>query len=502
MDAPSSSSSVEKAAQVRRLVLKNTLFMTLAQVAGMPLSLLLSAVTARCLGASALGDLYLATTFNAFAFIPVDWGQTGALPAMVAENRSLSGALLGTSFLWRVPTSLLVSLVLLCGCYLLGYSHEVLVAIALASVGYTFSALTNSYQHVVFGFERTDIAARRQIIEQFVTLLLVLPVLALGGNLNQSLVAHVLATIVVFAYVWRSSRVVDIGRPVFDQAVLRRLLARGTPFVFLGLVMVLQPYVDALFLSKLGTAEAVGWHAAARKLVGFLLFPASALIGALYPTLCRLQATDREGFKTASSDVLRATTLVVLPVALGCALFPSIGVSVYSVGKFGPAEQNLRVLSLFLLLTYFTMPIGTCVMASGKSRAWTVVQGLCILVSVVLDPILVPRFQRSSGNGGLGVCWAAVVSEVVVLALGVYLAPRGIFGRRFWRTFALAGASGLAMVAVARVLERFNAFLVAPISVVAYLVMLRLTGAIDDEQMRSVRGFVGRKLARLTSRAG
>jgi len=306
-------------------------------------------------------------------------------------------------------------------------------------------------------------------------------------------------TVIVLVYVLGSVRNVGLGKPSFDFAVLKTMLARGTPFVFLGLAMVLQPYIDALFLSKLGTAEALGWHAAARKLIGVLLFPASALIGALYPTLCRLRATDAAGFNTATSDVLRATTLLVLPVALGCALFPSIGVSIYSVGSFEPAEQNLRVLSLFLLITYFTMPIGTCVLASGKSRAWTVVQSLCILVSLILDPLLVPRFQHHFGNGGLGICWASVVSEVVVLMLGVYLAPRGIFGRRFWRTFMLAGISGLAMAAVARLLGRVTPFVVAPISVVVYLIMLLVTGAIDKAQLQAVRAFGRRKFARLTS---
>jgi O-antigen/teichoic acid export membrane protein len=263
----------------------------------------------------------------------------------------------------------------------------------------------------------------------------------------------------------------------------------------LNIAMVLQPYVDAIFLSRLASAEAVGWHAAARKLVGVLVFPAAAMAGALYPTLCRLHNTDPQGLKTATTGALRATTLLVFPVALGCALFPEIGISVYSRRSFGPATDNLRVFSLFLWLVFFTMPIGTCLLASGRQRAWAVVQSLCVGVSLVLDPILVPWFQRRNGNGGLGVCWAAVLSEVVVLVFGVAMMPRGIFDRRFWRSLLLAAFSGMVMIGFALALSFLSPFLVAPIAVSAYAGTLWLTGGIDKGHVAAIRELLGRRLA-------
>src|SRR6185295_18618420 len=158
------------------------------------------------------------------------------------------------------------------------------------------------------------------------------------------------------------------------------------PFVFFSLAMVLQPNIDAVFLSKLSSPEVVGWHAAARKLLGLLVFPAAALIGALYPTLCRLYASDAEAFKKTANGALRGTSLLVMPLAFGCALYPDIGTTIYSRAAFAPAEANLRILSVFLFLMYFTMPLGTVLLASGRQRGWAVVQSLCVVVSVVLDP--------------------------------------------------------------------------------------------------------------------
>jgi O-antigen/teichoic acid export membrane protein len=481
-------------------MLRNTAFLALAQVVGMPLSLLLSAITARYLGPVAVGYIYIATTSNGVASIAVDWGQAGALPALVATNNDQSGRLLGTALVWRAFTSVIVSAALLVLSYFLGYNSQILLAIGLVSVGYAFSALSNACQYAIFGFERTDVAARRQFVEQVLSLVIVGAVLILGGHLTAMLIASAIVTAIVFAYVWPTLRPAGIGRLSFDPATLRTLLHRGTPFVFFSVAMTLQPYVDTLFLSRLA-AESIGWYAASRKLLGVLVFPAAVVGGAIYPTLCRLHATDFAEFKAATIGSLRSMSLLVFPVALGCALFPEIGIAVFSRRSFGPAEGDLRVLSLFLFLVYFSMPLGNCLLAAGKQRVWAAVQFLSVGVSLVLDPILIPWFERRYANGGLGVCWTAVLSELLAVSIGIFLAPRGLFGPRLRRSALLAGVSGLAMAATARALSSVNSFAAAPVALAAYATTLWLTGGIEKSEIAAARAFVSRKLLRGTRAA-
>ena len=484
-------------ASAQRIVVKNTLLLGVAQMASLPLSILLSAITARYLGPDALGYMYLGSTFNSFGALVVDWGQAGALPAMVATDRSRASLLLGTSLVWRGSLSLLVCVVLAIVCQVSGYGSQVKLAVGLMFVGYTLSAFVNAYQLTITGFERADVTAYRQVLEQVLCLVIVAPILFLGGQLGPVLCGHALGVALLFLYVWRASKTTPLQRLSFDVSALKELLARGTPFVFLSLAMILQPNIDAIFLSKLAPEEVIGWLAAARKLVGVLIFPAAALIGAAYPTLCRLHATDGEAFVRTTSGTLRATTLLAVPVALCCALFPEIGVTIYSRRSFTPAEDNLRILALFLFLVYFSMPLGTALTAAGKQRRWASVQALCVLVSVVLDPILIPYFQRRTGNGGMGVCIAAVASETIVVFCAVLLAPKGIFERRFWRALLLSCVSGLAMAAVARALHFLSAFLAAPCALATYVLVLWLTGGLEPSYIAAIRAALSRKLARL-----
>ncbi|MEI9953261.1 MAG: polysaccharide biosynthesis C-terminal domain-containing protein [Pseudomonadota bacterium] len=156
----------------------------------------------------------------------------------------------------------------------------------------------------------------------------------------------------------------------------------------------------------------------------------------------------------------------------------------------------MRVSALFLLLVYFSMPLGICILAAGKQRAWSIVQSLCVGVSFVLDPLLIPWFQRRNGNGGLGPCVAAVVSEVVVVALGVALAPQGIFDRRFARSLLLALASGAAMILVAASTRSVTPFVSAPLAVITYAASLWVTGALEQSHVEAIRNFVGRRILR------
>ena len=477
-----------------RIVLKNTLYLTVAQTLSIPLSILHQAIMARYLGAEEFGYIYFAMTVGGFGLLAVNWGQGGALPALVAHEREKAGQLLGTSLVWRAIASVVVYLVLAVGLHVLGYSPGIQWALGLLFLGLALGAILSACQDTIRGFERTDVAAYAQVGQQFGAVLFVVPVLLLGARMRGALLAHAAAVAVVLFLVFRALRPAGVGALRFDKNSLRALLTGGTPFVFFGLALELQPTIDVTWLSKLAPPEVMGWYGVTRKLIGLLLFPATALIGALYPTLCRLRVTDMEGFNQTTSGALRGVSLLVVPVALGCALFPEIGISIFSREAFGPAEDNLRILALFLFLVYFTMPIGICLLAAGKQRAWTLVQLVCVATSLGLDPLLIPWAQKRFGNGGLGLCVATVSCELIMLGAGIWLAPRGIFDKRLRHTIFFALVAGAAMAVVARVARPLTPYVAAPLSVIAYAIVLRVTGAVDQAQVDQLRGFVMRRL--------
>jgi O-antigen/teichoic acid export membrane protein len=475
-------------------VLRNTLILVGAQVLGTPLTILINAAMGRYLGAEDFGHIYLATTLTAFGFLFVDWGTSGVLPAAIAQDRSRASVLLGASLLWRLVATFVISALLLLGCWLAGYSPRFQVVLSIMLVQSAISAVASACQEVVRGFERADVTAWSKLGFQLLLVVLVIPTLLLGGRLSAVLIVQTLVHSILLVAVWIATRRVTGVAVTFRREEVKPLVVRGTPFLAFSFALALQGNVDAVFLSKLTTAEVVGWQAAAQRLSGALTIPAGALISALYPTLARLHVESPEGFRQTSRQALQGTAILAVPLALCCALYRELGIDLFGEDSFGPASNNLLVLSALIFLVYFSMPLGSALVAAGMQRHWAIAQALCVVVSFSLNPLLIPWFQNNYGNGGIGVCIGAVVSEVCMVTAAIVMAPRGVFDRSVVVSVGKALLAGVAMATCAWLLRAITPFVAAPASLVTYFAVLWLVGGVDRAQLQGVREAVQRKL--------
>ena len=313
----------------------------------------------------------------------------------------------------------------------------------------SFATVSGACQDVIRGFERTDFAAASYVGWQLLSAAVVVPTLLWGGGIHGLLIAQAACAAAGAAFVLRVLPRLQVPRLTAHWTTVLDLVSSGRAFLLFGLVLILQPMVDAAMLSKFAPADAMGWYAVARKLVGVLTFPASALVISLYPTLCRLRMQDAQAYSSTAANALYVVAIAVLPIALGCALFPGLGVAIFGVRSYAPAEDDLRILALYVLLVYFSMPIGSCLVSSGRQAAWTAVQFVCVVVSAVLDAPLISWFQLHYANGGLGVCVATVVSEILMVGAGAWMLPAGILGRVPRGKLGCALLSGAVMAVVA-----------------------------------------------------
>jgi O-antigen/teichoic acid export membrane protein len=494
--APSAAASPPPARGAGALVAGNTAILMLAQVLATPLSMVMNMVVAQKLGPLIFGQFYLATTAVGFGFLFVDWGLGAVVPAQVARDRSRAGLILGSALAWRLVAAPLAALILMGGFFFMGKSWDFQLSLALFFLGQMIGLVGRTCGDVVRGFERADIGAYSYVGGQFLTTVVIIPVLLLGGGLHAMLIAGAFVALVMVVPLWRVLKPTGVGPMSIQPSAIKSLLHDGTSFFFFGLILQLQPLIDALFLSWYSGEEVIGWFAAARKLTGVLITPAAALIGALYPTLCRLFAQDGDEFRATSRGAFRAALAMTVPLAIGCFMYPDLGIRLFSKVSFAPAQANLQVVAAYIPLVYVTMVMGTCLSAAGRQRAWTGVQFLCIVVSAIADPLLVKYCQQRYGNGGLGICATMVVSEVLMLAGGFWLMPRGVMDRTVTRSALLVGLAGAAMVGAARLLSGITSFVAAPVAVLAYLGALYAVGGIDKSHVQMLRSFVARKVAR------
>lgn len=480
--------------EASRLLVKNTSLLMAGQIAIMPISIGMAVLLGRFLGPEDFGAIYLATTFNSLAFLVTEWGQGGALMDVVARDRTRAAEYIGTARLLKVVLGPVACALSAGIAYLSGQSERLQTAVLIVSMAQWFQSLHQTYINGFRSFERSALPALSQVLHQLLTAALTAAVLLSGGSLFEVLFAQALSSFCILVFLGFSLKKLGVGRLYFTWSATRQLWRRGTPHFVLGLTMALQPNIDAFFLSRYASAAAVGWHAAANKLIGTLALPVTTLCSALHPTLVRLAHTDPAAYRVTAGNALGTITLLVAPAAVGAGMYPDLGIQLFSKATFQEAEDNLRLLSFFLVLAYITMTSGTAAIAGGKQKAWSVAQLACVAVSAGLDPFLIPYFEEHFGNGGLGVCVSVITGELVILGFALALLPEILLGKTVLRLALASGLGALTMAATAHLTRMvMNPWLSAPIAVLAYVFVLWRMGLLTQERLGGLKAMLRRR---------
>ena len=467
------------------------LALVLSQLITTPVSMAVQALIARHLGAGPFGAIYFATAVLGVWYLIVEWGGHAQVAAAVARDRTAGARVFATGMLLRVAMAGVVLAVIPWFGRWMEYDEAVRLALAMVSMKLALQGLGALCLAVVRGFEKTHWQAGSTVFGNLTEAALVVAALMQGGGLREVLLAQVVAAAITLAVQIGMVTRLELGPWRPEAATAAALLRGGFSFLVLDMVLRLQPYVDATFLEHLAPPEALGWHGAASRISGVLIFPALTLNFALYPTLARLWVSDRPTYDSLVRLGLRTVTILGVLAGAGTAIFAPWAVGwIYGTAGFAPAGASLSVMSVFILLVYASIILGPAIAAAGRQWYWCAAQTLCLVVSVVLDPILIPWTQRTFGNGSLGVSLSVGVAEAAMVTLGLFILPQGVVTRELGRTLrhCLIGAA----VAAAVGMLLYDVPVVAVVMMVAsYFAVLRLFRELDPELLTLAPPWLG-----------
>jgi O-antigen/teichoic acid export membrane protein len=116
-------------------------------------------------------------------------------------------------------------------------------------------------------------------------------------------------------------------------------------------------------------------------------------------------------------------------VGVGTYLFSDGAIElIYGHRHFGPAGTILKVFGPGFFLLFIDTLFCNALTAMGRSTEFSIAKIASVVVSTALDLVLIPLFQRRTGNGGIGVVTAFLVSEFVVFGGSFFLMPKGSLG--------------------------------------------------------------------------
>jgi O-antigen/teichoic acid export membrane protein len=477
--------------QSRTIVARNALFMLVSQVATTALSFATVPLIARALGSGDYGTWWLAGAVAGVAALFIDWGLDGYVVLAVARSQERAPELLATSALFRLGMGLFVAIPLEGALRLLGYDANTRMVVFLLYIGSLVSSIAASAVAVVRGLERMGGPALARIGTEVMHTGLVFSALALGAGLKSFAAIEIVGAFVGLTLSARAVLRVRVRPTGANLGTAKELLRGGAPFLLWTSILVLQPGLESVLLSKLALHEAVGWYGAAIRLVGFLLFPAGVLQTVFMPTMARLHASNFDEYRETALDSLRVALLLGAPIAVGTYVFAGPGVSLIFGPTFGPAAGNLRMLSVYVLVVFLNISLSTIVVSAGRTMTWSIMKGFMVAFGAGASFLAIPYFQQKYGNGGMGAALITVIAEVGMLLLGLLLVPKGLLGRRLVLDLLRAAVASAAMAAAAHFLARTPLGVAMAAALIAYAVVLVLVGGIGARDLLLVRNTVG-----------
>ena len=466
---------------------RNAFHLVLGQAGTMVLGILFSAALGRTLGAGDFGLYFLITSFSAFALVLVDWGQQYFGIRAVAREPQRGGELLGTGLVLRATGTALVCLPIGLSAWALGYDRRTIgFAVAFVALNLPFF-LAQNFAVVFRGQDRMGLDATVSVTNRAAGLVLALAALAVGRGLGGVVVAQGVAGCVALAVAVQLYRRVS-HRPLrFTRATAREILTGGTAIVTMSLATNVQPYIDAVLLSKLVPKDAVGWYGAAKTVMGTILAPSLILGAAAFPRLSRAVGNAPQFLREVRQAGRPMVWLGGL-AAVGTWHFAPVAINLIygSKGQFGPAAIILSIFGLGLFLVFIDVLLGFSATAIGRTTTFSVIKIATVVLATGLELLLVPWFQRVHGNGGIGVVTAFVGCELLVFGGLLSVMPSGVAGPILLdggRALVAAVATG----ALLRWLPPFSPWLAIPLCICVFTALSMMVGLLRTQDLHRLR---------------
>lgn len=468
-----------------RTVARNSVWGLAAQFIIKGLSFAFSILIVRNLGAEAFGQYAGVIAFGMVFVFLADLGLSSYAVREIARWRTAPDGIARASALYANLLALRVLLGLLTGGVIVSVAiltdrPLVMVgAIAINVLSLLLYGIQGSSNAVLSGFERLDVAAGANVLNQFTFVILGGVALWLGFG-YYGLVISALLGVAVMTYVyWQSVRRLGVRVGRVDVKTWVPLLRASLPFGLIALALGLSYKFDSFLLTLTRGDAETGYYNAAYNLVFSAVMFSNVLNTALYPSLAREAMNSTEHLPRIYERALRYLLLVSLPMAVGIsALAHQIVPALFKDG-FAPAIPALQIVIWVVPLMYASEFLGYVVIINGNEHAAMRSVLISTTINVTLNLILIPWL------GFIAAAGMTVVTEMVLVGQYAWLL-RAQLRQMNWQPALRAVFSTVVMGALVLLLRQVSWLIVAPLGALVYGGLLLALGVVGGEEWRFV----------------
>lgn len=429
---------------------KNTSYFTLALILQKIISFTYFVLIARAIGPADLGKYYFAISFTSIFGIFIDIGQSSVLTREIAKQPDNASRLFSSVFLMKLPLAILSLAVVFGLINISSYPEITRQLVYLSMFCMALDSFTLTFFSVSRGFHNLKYESLASIIFQLIVFMVVLAVLKLNLGLVWLMMSLVLASLYNFIfsfYILKKKWRIEINwRP--DKILIKSLLLISLPFAIYAIFQRAYLYLDAVLLSLLSGDRQVGIYQIPFKIIFALQFLPLAFVASLFPALSSYWQNNKEQLAVTFERAMNYLIIISLPVAVGGVILADKIVMIFKSG-FNEAVWPLRITMAAIIFMFLNFPVGALLNACDRQKINTVNMGLALTVSVILNLILIPRYQA------VGASLTVLLTNFLMFILGLMAVPR-ITKYDYKKIVVVLIKSSLAVAAMAAVSYYLN----------------------------------------------
>lgn len=475
--------------RLRRIV-SNTIISLFGQIITWASTLLLTSAYGRFLGDAKFGELYFAITFVALIGFPLEFGFNQQLTRDVARDSQKALSYLSNTLLIKTVFWLVFYGLILLFCWLLGYSAEERLLVAICGITLLSSSIVNAFGAIHYAFERAVFPALGTVLEKGLAAIIGIVLLRYFGAGVEAMALVLLGGSLINAS-WQAmwfSRLVGV-RLSLNWAVMRGLVRTSIPFLVYGVLGVIYYRIDTVLLSLFTNTEVVGWYGASYRLFDTLVFlPNLVIIAIMYPVFSKLSTASEPQLKVAIEKSLNFLLFCGLPIATGMIFAaPNIIGFLYHRREFLPSVPVLQWLAPGIVFLYLNTVFNTVLMSTNREKKITLMAGIALIFNLTLNLVLIPLYRH------VGAAIVTSLTEFLLFCLSLVFVPRRLLSPRAITTTVKVLVGCLAMALVITLMRQLSVLIILPVALVAYLGAATLLGAIPRKDLAVLYSAVRRK---------
>ncbi|HZJ40868.1 MAG TPA: flippase [Candidatus Saccharimonadales bacterium] len=395
-------------------IAKNTSYLTLALVMQKIISFTYFTLLARYLGPEDLGKYYFAISFTTIFAIFIDLGFVNVLTREIAKDNAKANRFLGNVLGMKLPLAVFSMLAVFILINILHYDPLIKTLVYISGISMVLDSFTITFFSAARGFHNLKYESISSVVFQLIILIFGYGALILGGGLIPAIAAVALASLYNFIYSYSVIvHKLKISVKIFyDKPIIKNIISISWPFAVFAIFQRLYTYLDSVLLAFFAGNASVGLYQIAFKIIFALQFLPMAFTASLYPAMSSYWQNDRRQLAISFERALNYLTIISWPIILGIVLLADKIVLLFKA-EFTEAVLPLQISMIALFFIFINFPVGSLLNACDRQKRNTFNMGLVTVVSVILNLILIPRFQV------VGASITVLVTNILMFVLGV-----------------------------------------------------------------------------------